>query len=185
MKILYSAKNAGFYSESLHGENIPSDALEISEAEYAAVFAAQSNGATIKAGPDGKPMAVYQTLQQMKDAYCRQIDAAARDKYASTGNESEMAVEYKQALRDAECYAMRDYEGDVPITISCEAMASGILPRDAADKIIATAKRKSDVVARIRAARIIGKSKVNSSTSLESAKYEADKACEEIHGIVK
>lgn len=52
----YSASTGGFYSPEVHGQNIPQDAVEVSNAEYAQLFEGQSNGKCIVADADGKPI---------------------------------------------------------------------------------------------------------------------------------
>ena len=54
MKKWYSASTRGFYVEGI-GALPPSDAVEISEALYEAMFAGQANGKQIVPGPDGLP----------------------------------------------------------------------------------------------------------------------------------
>ena len=52
---LYSPTTGGFYLEGeLHA---PADALAVTEAEHAALFAAQATGKRIMPGPDGAPVA--------------------------------------------------------------------------------------------------------------------------------
>lgn len=53
-KIFYGG---GFYIEGVHtSDQIPADAVEISNAEYQALMTGQSQGQRIVAGPEGKPM---------------------------------------------------------------------------------------------------------------------------------
>lgn len=53
----YSKKTAGFYSDDIHGKNMPADAVEISESEWLSLLQAQNQGKEIVAGTDGKPIA--------------------------------------------------------------------------------------------------------------------------------
>ncbi|BBH11692.1 phage tail assembly chaperone [Chromobacterium haemolyticum] len=54
----YSKSTGGFYDPVIHGEAIPSDAVEITTEEHAALLSAQSAGKVIRAGEDGKPLSV-------------------------------------------------------------------------------------------------------------------------------
>jgi hypothetical protein len=54
----YSATVRGFFSEEIHGANLPVDAVEITTDEWQALLAAQTSGKQIVPGPDGKPIAV-------------------------------------------------------------------------------------------------------------------------------
>jgi hypothetical protein len=60
MTIYFSAQTVGFYISDIHGENIPSDATEITEEEYFFLLEGQSNGNSIVAGENGAPMLVPQ-----------------------------------------------------------------------------------------------------------------------------
>ena len=53
----YSASTGGFYTPEIHGENMPSDAVEITEQEWKDLLNGQSQGKVIKA-VDGKPALV-------------------------------------------------------------------------------------------------------------------------------
>ena len=58
MTIFYSPASGGFYTDEIHGaDGIPADAVEITDAEHAALLDAQSAGKIIKAGAEGKPVA--------------------------------------------------------------------------------------------------------------------------------
>lgn len=54
----FSASTNGFYPvEFLESyATLPTDLVEVSDEEYAALFEGQSNGKRITAGPDGRPM---------------------------------------------------------------------------------------------------------------------------------
>ncbi|MFN4328292.1 MAG: hypothetical protein ACK4FF_05395 [Limnobacter sp.] len=57
--MLYSPGTKGFYSEEIHGDNIPADAVEITTEEHSALLAAQSEGKVIKwDSKKKKPVAV-------------------------------------------------------------------------------------------------------------------------------
>ena len=56
--MLYAKSTGGFYDPAIHGDNIPSDAVEITEAEHAALLAGQSAGKIITTGSEGKPILV-------------------------------------------------------------------------------------------------------------------------------
>lgn len=56
--MFYSQSAGGFYSAEIHGDNIPSDAVEITIEEHAALLDAQAQGKRIEADVHGKPVAV-------------------------------------------------------------------------------------------------------------------------------
>ena len=52
----FSPATGGFYTREIHGDNIPGDAVEITEAEHAALIEGQSLGKRIVAGESGRPI---------------------------------------------------------------------------------------------------------------------------------
>jgi hypothetical protein len=56
--MFYSKTTGGFYDVAIHGNNIPTDAVEIATEEHVALLAAQSVGKVIQADQNGKPVAV-------------------------------------------------------------------------------------------------------------------------------
>ena len=53
--MFYSASRGGFYILEIHGDNIPSDAVEITPDRHAELLAGQSSGKTIAADSEGYP----------------------------------------------------------------------------------------------------------------------------------
>lgn len=56
MSIFYSANTGGFYDSSIHGDNLPSDAVEISKSHHQSLLAGHSNGKQIVSDADGYPL---------------------------------------------------------------------------------------------------------------------------------
>ena len=56
--MLYSKSTSGFYSRDIHGDNIPSDAVDISVEEHAALLEGQSQGQIISADEEGNPILI-------------------------------------------------------------------------------------------------------------------------------
>ena len=52
----YSASSGGFYLKEVHGSAIPSDAVEVSEADHSALFEGQATGSQIVADDAGRPV---------------------------------------------------------------------------------------------------------------------------------
>lgn len=75
----YSPTTNGFYLKEIHGDNIPTDAVEITEQEHAALMAAQGEGQAIKPSDDGNPVASVPsaTWDQIRDR--RDAELAASD----------------------------------------------------------------------------------------------------------
>ena len=58
MNIYYAKSTHGFYDTAIHGDNIPSDAVEIAAEEHAALIEGQSQGKLIQADANGRPVLV-------------------------------------------------------------------------------------------------------------------------------
>ena len=56
--MFYSKSTGGFYDRAIHSDNIPADAVEITEAEHAALIEGQSQGKRIVADGNGFPILV-------------------------------------------------------------------------------------------------------------------------------
>ena len=54
--MFYAKSTGGFYTPEIHGDKIPSDAVEITEAQHAELLAGQSAGKAISTDADGKPV---------------------------------------------------------------------------------------------------------------------------------
>ena len=83
--MFYSKTTGGFYTREIHGDNIPSDAVEITEAEHAALIEGQSNGKRIVADADGRPIlqdppppTIEQIIAQYDAAMQQRLDDFAK-----------------------------------------------------------------------------------------------------------
>jgi len=56
--MLYSKLTGGFYNHAIHGDNIPTDAVEISAKNHSTLLIAQSKGKLIVADENGYPIAI-------------------------------------------------------------------------------------------------------------------------------
>ena len=109
--MLYSKSTGGFYDAAIHGDNIPTDAVEITAEEHAALLEGQSQGKIIYADKNGKPVLkdppppTAEELQAQANAEARAY-LASTDWYvvrkAETGTEIPADILAKrQAARDA------------------------------------------------------------------------------------
>lgn len=144
--MFYSKTTGGFYDLRIHGDNIPTDAVEITTAEHQALLKGQSAGKRIVAGPTGAPSLadpLPPTAEQQVAAYTaavqRHLDAEARalgyDSIASAVTYADEPAVPKfqsegQAFRAwrslvwAHCYAVLD------------AVQAGNIPMPTADDLI-------------------------------------------------
>ena len=84
--MFYAESTNGFYDLSIHGENIPSDAVEITSSQHAALLLAQSSGMLLVADADGNPVAVdppAPTVQQIVSSFTKSIQSRL-DVFANT-----------------------------------------------------------------------------------------------------
>lgn len=111
MSIFYSASTMGFYFESVHGENIPKDALQIDAVLYKSLQDAQSIGQTITSDTKGIPYASHPqvTIEDQKNSECmritRELDRI-RDELEKVQDSDSKAIgtvsqwrDYRKALR--------------------------------------------------------------------------------------
>ena len=123
--MFYSKSTGGFYTREIHGDNIPADAVEITEAEHAALLEGQSMGKRIVADESGRPILQdppppthEQIIAQYTGAVQQHLDTFARTRdyegilsactYASSAepkfkSEGQYAVEARDATW-AKCY---------------------------------------------------------------------------------
>jgi hypothetical protein len=104
----YSKQTNGFYDRSIHGDNIPHDAVEITAEEHCALLVGQSAGQLIVADENGRPILVdlaAPTLEQLaeqartkRDALLAETDYLLMPDYPSA-NKADWEA-YRQALRD-------------------------------------------------------------------------------------
>jgi hypothetical protein len=59
--MFYSKSTGGFYTTEIHGENIPSDAKEITSELYIALLDGQTEGKQISSDNDGNPILIVPT----------------------------------------------------------------------------------------------------------------------------
>lgn len=86
--MFYSSQTGGFYDTAVHGDNIPSDAVEITVEEHQALLEGQSQGKIISADKNGKPV-LKDPPPPTPEQIIAQYDAAVQqrlDDFAKTRN---------------------------------------------------------------------------------------------------
>lgn len=104
----YSPHTKGFYTPA---QATPADAIEISDEEYFALLEAQSHGAQIVAGEDGKPVAYREPVDMdaLKTQAKRAVDSAAENerlKYVTPGQGQSLT--YQRKLEEARLATSQD-----------------------------------------------------------------------------
>ena len=108
--MLYSAQAGGFYDEAIHGDSIPSDAVEITNEEHQALLEGQSQGKIISADKNGKPVLVDPPLPDpVPPTILEQITAIESTITNRRLREAALTEEGKAwlAAKDAEIAALR------------------------------------------------------------------------------
>lgn len=83
--MFYSKSTGGFYTEEIHGENIPQDAVNITAQEHASLLQGQSEGKIIASDVKGRPVLVdrpaptkEQVIKQYESALDAHLNAVAQ-----------------------------------------------------------------------------------------------------------
>lgn len=97
--MLYAASTGGFYASEIHGNNIPADAVEVTDSEYAALFTGQAEGKVIAPDNAGRPV-----LQDRPPPTAEQVRAAKVAMVQSHMEESARALGY-DSIGNAITYA--------------------------------------------------------------------------------
>ena len=102
----YSKTTTGFYKPEIHGNSIPSDAVEISDETYRSLFTQQAEGKQIVPNDDGYPIAItppiieptWEQIKAQRDKLLQQCDWTVLTD-SPVSNQSDW-LSYRQALRD-------------------------------------------------------------------------------------
>ena len=105
--IYYSKTTKGFYCEEIHGTNIPSDCVQITNEQHTSLLNEQSQGKQIAPDENGYPIAIvpsvvlptWERIRSKRDALLKDSDwSVAGD--ATPKPSKEAWLTYRQALRD-------------------------------------------------------------------------------------
>ena len=145
--MLYSPFTQGFYDRSIHGEDIPADAVQITAEHHAALLAGQSQGKRITADANGKPVLTdpspatpEQIMAGIAGAVQAHMDAAAKAagyddvKSAVTYAEEPAVRRFQQEGRALRAWRSRVWEKCYALLAEVQ---SGARPTMTADEVIA------------------------------------------------
>lgn len=79
--MFYSERTGGFYTQELHGSNIPDDAVEITSEEHSALLDGQSQGKSIRTDANGRPFNEEPPARTLAAAKAQKIAALAALRY--------------------------------------------------------------------------------------------------------
>lgn len=95
--MLYSASEKGFFDETIHGDAVPSDCVEVPQEEYQNLMLGQSSGKQIVPNSNGYP--VLQDYASPTAEEQQKINSAAARKY----------------LNETDWYVIRSIEKGIPV----------------------------------------------------------------------
>lgn len=105
--MFYSKSTGGFYTIEIHGDSIPSDAVEITATEHSVLLQGQSQGQRIQADENGYPFLADQPtlneeeLQVVKNQEARAY-LASTDWYVIRNQETGVAIPEEIAIKRQE-----------------------------------------------------------------------------------
>ncbi|MBX8494768.1 hypothetical protein [Pseudomonas cichorii] len=157
MQRFYSSSTGCTYLPSIHGDQIPADAVEISEEIYTSVIASPPAGKVRSHDETGLPILIDPVqVVATADELCEQIDAV---RLVGT-LEALRVLEYSLAVSEAQAFKSAGYPADaVPRAVAAYAI-NGRTPQEAADAILQASADTADMLYQIREARLAAKESV-------------------------
>lgn len=119
----YSKSTRGFYVSEIHGENVPSDSIEITSEEHAALLAGQSAGRIITADSNGHPMLADPpppSIDDLRAARRREIETAYQQAVAT------VTAGYTQDERDSWAMQMSEARSVLADSVSPSPLLAAI-----------------------------------------------------------
>ena len=106
----YSKTTGGFYRTEIHGNDIPSDTVSVTDEQHSLLFAQQSEGKQIVSDADGYPIVItptiiaptWEKIKAQRDSLLQRCDWTLLPDSTVT-NKSDWLV-YRQSLRDIPQY---------------------------------------------------------------------------------
>lgn len=110
--MFYSKRNNGFYDTAIHGDAIPSDAVEISIDSYLGLMESQTKGKVIVGDDKGFPTAVTPNVSSAAKAVglrMQRDDALAATDWIVTRHRDEMEASDVPTLQPEQYAALQTY----------------------------------------------------------------------------
>lgn len=177
MAMYFLAETVGFFDYAVPGT------VEITDEEYAALFAHPFTDKRIGADETGRPVLVDLPPPPVTaSGLCTQIDTAADAARRAVAGDPLRAVEYDRAASEAQAFAAAGYQGDVPPMVAAWAI-SGRTPQQAADGILAEAAQYNAALVQLRATRLQAKELIRQAMANGNVEQAQDIAAETIAAI--
>lgn len=113
--MFYSKSTGGFYSREIHGDTIPADAVEITEAEHAALIEGQGQGKCIVGDANGRP--ALQDPAPPEPPTREQIEAHLNPKPNPEQLQAQANAEARAYLAETDWYVIRLQETGEPVPV--------------------------------------------------------------------
>lgn len=186
-KRYYSKTTGCTYLPSVHGKDLPEDAVPIPDEIYSRVIANPEPGKVRSHDSDGLPILIDPpTYVPTVVDLCTRIDTAADRARGAVAGDPLRAVEYDRARLQAEKFAADEYQGEVPTMVAAWAI-NGRTPQQAADNILAEAAAYTNALELLRATRLAAKEQVRTlmaANQVEQAQQVADQTIAAIDAAV-
>ncbi|RMQ48615.1 hypothetical protein ALQ04_01965 [Pseudomonas cichorii] len=183
MQRFYSSTTGCTYLPQVHGDQIPEDAVQISEEIYTSVIANPPVGKVRSHDASGLPVLVdpVQVIPTAEEL-CEQIDSVQ----LVSALEALRALEYSLASSEAQAFKVAGYPvDDVPRAVAAYVI-NGRTPQEAADLILQASADSADMVYRIREVRLAAKERVRTLVAAgehDQAKAVVIEAIDQIKGL--
>lgn len=184
MQRYYSKLTGCTYVPAIHGDQMPADAVAISEALYLAVIASPAAGKVRSHDAAGLPILIDPLpVIPTADELCAKIDATADSARRAVAGDPLRAVEYERSAAEAKAFKDAGYPAEaVPRTVSAWAI-NGRTAQQAADSILAEAAAYTEALYQIREARLGAKELVRGAMAAGQVEQAQDIAAETIAAI--
>lgn len=180
---MYASKTTGwFYNADDHGDGMPPDVVEITDALHAELMAGVSQGKEIDFDEAGYPI-LKEPLPPTLGALCADIDEAADAARRAVAGDPLRAVEYERSATEAQTFKVAGYPANaVPRTVAAWAIG-GRTAQQAADSILVESAAYTEALYQIREARLGAKEMVRQAMAVGDVDQAQDIAAETIAAI--
>ncbi|SED51044.1 hypothetical protein [Pseudomonas anguilliseptica] len=179
----YSKTTGCTYLAGVHQNQMPADAIPITEERYLSVIANPPLDKVRGHDSEGLPILIDPTVQPLSAAtLCSSVDAAADKARAKVAGDPLRAVEYERAATEAQTFAAANYQGAVPPMVAAWAI-NGRTARQAADDILREAGQYNTALVQLRTVRLNAKELIRNAMTAGNVEQAQDIADETIASI--
>ncbi len=184
MQRYYSKSTGCTYVHAIHGDQMPDDAVPITDQRYSEVIANPAAGKIRSHDTHGLPILIDPPpVAPEAGDLCARIDIAADTARAAVVGDPTRTIEYERAAAEAAQFKAAGYPADnVPRTVAAWAI-NGRTAQQAADSILAEAAAYTEALYQIRETRLQAKELVRQAMEAGDTQQAQDIAAETIAAI--